>query len=131
LNFDYSVETLLKAGLLHKNIKLEYKFAQTFNQPAKVGPRIVSENNYVDSYGSLHIVGEVINESYESMEFVQLTATFYDASNGVVETSFDYTSPSTLQPGQRAPFDITASEGTMPTYLTASYTLCADHSDFD
>jgi hypothetical protein len=60
---------------------------QIFNQPAKVGPRIVSENNYVDSYGSLHIVGEVINESYESMEFVQVTATFYDASNGVVGTS--------------------------------------------
>ena len=104
---------------------------QTFTQPAKVGPRIVSENNYVDSYGSLHIVGEVINESYESMEFVQVTATFYDASNGVVGTSFDYTSPSTLQPGQRAPFDITASERTMPTYLIASYTLSADHLDFD
>ena len=104
---------------------------QIFNQPAKVGPRIVSENNYVDSYGSLHIVGEVINESYESMEFVQVTATFYDASNGVVGTSFDYTSPSTLQPGQRAPFDITANERTMPTYLIASYSLSADHSDFD
>jgi plastocyanin len=104
---------------------------QTFTQPAKVGPRIVSENNYVDSYGSLHIVGEVINESYESMEFVQVTATFYDASNGVVGTSFDYTSPSTLQPGQRAPFDITANERTMPTYLIASYTLSADNSDFD
>jgi hypothetical protein len=50
-------------------------------------------------------------------------ATFYDASNGV--------GPSSLQPGQRAPFDITASERTMPTYLIASYTLSADHLDFD
>ena len=103
---------------------------QTFNQPAKVGPRIVSENNYVDSYGSLHIVGEVINESYESMEFVQVTATFYDASNRIIGTQNTYTSPMNLQPGQRAPFDITASESTMPTYLIASYTLSADHSDF-
>ena len=104
---------------------------QTFTQPEKVGPRILSENNYVDSYGSLHIVGEVINESYESMEFVQVTATFYDTSNGVVGTSFDYTSPSTLQSGQRAPFDITANERTMPTYLIASYSLSADYSAFD
>jgi hypothetical protein len=43
---------------------------QTFTQPTKVAPRILSENNYVDSYGSLHIVGEVINESYESMNSV-------------------------------------------------------------
>jgi plastocyanin len=104
---------------------------QTFIQPAKVGPRILSENNYLDSYGTLHIVGEVINESYEPMNSVQVTATYYDTNNGVVGTSFDYTSPSNLQPGQRAPFDITASERTMPTYLIASYTLSADHSDFD
>ena len=42
----------------------------------------------------------------KAIEFVQVTATFYDASNGVVGTSFDYTSPSTLQSGQRVPFDI-------------------------
>ena len=104
--------------------------SQAFTQPAKVGPRILSENNYVDSYGSLHIVGEVINESYEPMNSVQVTATYYDANNGVVGTSSDYTSPSSLQPGQRAPFDITASERTMPTYLISSYTLSADFLDF-
>ena len=71
-----------------------------------------------------------LNESYESMEFVQVTATFYDASNGVVGTSFDYTSPSTLQLGQRAPLDITASERTMPRYLITSYTLSADYSSW-
>jgi plastocyanin len=103
---------------------------QTFAQPADVGPRILSENNYVDSYGTLHIVGEVINESYEPMNSVQVTATFYDTSNGVIGTSFDYTSPSSLQPGQRAPFDITASERTMPTYLISSYTLSADYSSW-
>jgi plastocyanin len=104
---------------------------QIFNQPTNVAPRILSENNYVDSYGSLHIVGEVINESYETMNSVQVTATFYDTNNGVVGTSFDYTSPMNLQPGQRAPFDITVSERTMPTYLIASYRLSADHLDFD
>lgn len=103
---------------------------QTLTQPPNVAPRILSENNYLDSYGTLHIVGEVINESYEPMNSVQVTATFYDANNGVVGTSFDYTSPSSLQPGQRAPFDITASERTMPTYLIASYTLSADYSSW-
>jgi hypothetical protein len=100
-------------------------------QPIQIPPRILSYSSYVDSIDSLHIVGEVINESYQPMRFVKITATFYDAFNGVVGTSFDYTSPSTLQPGQRAPFDITASERTMPTYLIASHTLSADYSDFD
>ena len=67
----------------------------------------------------------------KAIEFVQVTATFYDASNGVVGASFDYTNPSTLQSGQRAPFDITANERTMSTYLIVSYNLSADHSDFD
>jgi hypothetical protein len=100
-------------------------------QPIQIPPRILSYSSYVDSIDSLHIVGEVINESYQPMRFVKVTATFYDAFNSVVGISFDYTSPSTLQPGQRAPFDITASERTMPTHLIASYSLSADHSDFD
>jgi hypothetical protein len=78
----------------------------------------------------MHIVGEVINESFQPIRFVEITATFYDSNNRVIGTDFTFTNPSTLQPGQRAPFDITASERTMPTYLISSYTLSADFLDF-
>ena len=73
--------------------------------------------------GTLHIVGEVINESFKSMTFVKIIATFYDSNNNVVGTDFTYTSPSTLQPGQKAPFDMIVIEGSMPLHLVAYYTL--------
>jgi hypothetical protein len=98
----------------------------SFTQPTEVLPRILSDNNYVDSIGTLHIVGEVINESYQPVRYVRITATFYDVNNSVIGTDYTFTSPSTLQPGQRAPFDLTISEGSVPTYLTAYYTLSVD-----
>ena len=80
--------------------------------------------------GNMHIVGEVINESYQLVRFVEITATFYDANNRVIGTDFTFTNPSTLQPGQRAPFDMIIIEGSIPTYLMAYYTLSVDYSDF-
>ena len=53
-------------------------------QPTEVPPRILSDNNYVASTGSLHIVGEVINESYQPASYVRITATFYDTNNSVI-----------------------------------------------
>lgn len=103
---------------------------QTFVQP-EIPPRILSDNNYVASTGTLHIVGEVINESYEPMRFVKVTATFYDANNSVIGTDFAYTDPSTLQPGQRAPFDMIVLKGSMPLYLVSHYTLSVDYSDYN
>ena len=98
----------------------------SLTQPTDVPPRILSDNNYVDSIGTLHIVGEVINESYQAISYVRITATFYDSNNSVIGTDYTFTSPSTLQPGQRAPFDLTISEGSVPTYLMSYYTLSVD-----
>ena len=98
----------------------------SLTQPTDVPPRILSDNNYIDSIGTLHIVGEVINESYQPVSYVRITATFYDSNNSVIGTDYTFTSPSTLQPGQRAPFDLTISEGSVPTYLMAYYTLSVD-----
>lgn len=98
----------------------------SLTQPTDVPPRILTDNNYVDSIGTLHIVGEVINESYQPVRYVRITATFYDSNNSVIGTDYTFTSPSTLQPGQRAPFDLTISEGSVPTYLMAYYTLSVD-----
>ena len=72
-------------------------------------------------------MGEIINESMEEMRSVQVTASFYDASNQIIGTQNTYTSPMNLQPGQRAPFDIRVYEGSIPMQMLASYTLSADH----
>lgn len=61
------------------------------------------------------------------MTFVKIIATFYDSNNNVVGTDFTYTSPSTLQPGQKAPFDMIVIEGSMPSHLVVYYTLTVDY----
>jgi hypothetical protein len=99
-------------------------------QPIKIPPRILSSNSYVDSIGNMHIVGEVINESLQPMYLVKITATFYDTTNRVIGTEFTYADPGTLQPGERAPFDIDVFQGSIPMNLIASYTLAVDYSDF-
>jgi hypothetical protein len=97
------------------------------SQPTETPPRILSDNNYFSSTGTLHIVGEIINESFEPVRFVKIIATFYDSNNSVIGTDFTYTTPSTLQPGQKAPFDILVTEGSMPLHLVAYYTLSVDY----
>ena len=101
-------------------------YVPPLSQPTEIPPRILSDNNYFSSTGSLHIVGEVINESFEPVRFVKIIATFYDSNNSVIGTDFTYTSPSTLLPGQKAPFDILVTEGSMPLHLVAYYTLSVD-----
>ena len=102
-------------------------YVPPLSQPTEIPPRILSDNNYFSSTGSLHIVGEVINESFEPVRFVKIIATFYDSNNSVIGTDFTYTSPSTLLPGQKAPFDILVTEGSMPLHLVAYYTLSVDY----
>ena len=99
-------------------------------QPIQIPPRILSYSDFVSSTGNLHIVGEVINESFQPIRFVEITATFYDSNNRVIGTDFTFTNPSTLQPGQIAPFDMIIIEGSIPTYLMAYYILSVDYSDF-
>jgi hypothetical protein len=102
-------------------------YVPPLSQPTEIPPRILSDNNYFSSTGTLHIVGEIINESFEPVRFVKIIATFYESNNSVIGTDFTYTSPSTLQPGQKAPFDLLITEGSMPLHLVAYYTLSVDY----
>ena len=53
-------------------------------------------------------------------------------SPGTIISEPRVTNPSTLQPGQIAPFDLIIIEGRIPTYLMAYYseTEAVDYSDF-
>jgi PsbP len=86
-------------------------------------PRILSHSTYFDSIGTLHLVGEVVNQSPVTAKFVKVIATFYNAYNQVIGTDFAYTQPSEVAPYQRAPFHILISSGGIPLNQVRTYTL--------
>jgi hypothetical protein len=76
----------------------------------KQGLVIVSDNGFNDNDPNLpqyHIVGEVQNNGTQPAKFVQVSATLYDSNNKVIGTDFSFTNPSDIDPGQKAPFEIT------------------------
>ena len=89
-------------------------------------PKLVSQSSYYDSIGTMHIVGEVMNQSPVTARFVEIIATFYNSNNQVIGTDFSFTDPTDLAPGQRAPFEILVPEGSMPMYQLSYYGLRVD-----
>jgi hypothetical protein len=83
----------------------------TYNRVlAQQGLVILSDNGFNDNNPSLpqyHIVGEVLNNGTQTAKFVQVSATLYDSNNKVIGTEFTYTNPSDIDPGQKAPFEVT------------------------
>jgi hypothetical protein len=75
-----------------------------------------NSNNYADisivsrrilrDVNLFHIVGEVQNTGRESAEFVQIVASFYNSSGTFFGTRYAFTTPITMSPGMKAPFDI-------------------------
>jgi len=68
----------------------------------------LSKSSYIDSSGYFNVVGEVINPLSTSIEFVKITATFYDAQKTVIGTDFSYTELDILKPNQKSPFDLSS-----------------------
>jgi hypothetical protein len=60
---------------------------------------------------TMNINGEIQNSGTQSLDFVKTNATFYDMNNQVIGSDFTYTKPDTLEPGQTAPFKLTAGYG--------------------
>jgi hypothetical protein len=60
----------------------------------------------VDSIDALHLVGEVRNQSDQNLIFVEIMATFYDASSQVLATEISYTDLDILEPGGLSPFEL-------------------------
>jgi hypothetical protein len=60
---------------------------------------------------TMDIDGEIQNNGMVSLDFVRATVTFYDATNSILGSDFAYTEPTTLEPGQTAPFRITVGFG--------------------
>ena len=65
----------------------------------------VSQRAYSDA-SLFHITGEAQNTGRESAEFVQIVSSFYKDDGQFVGTSYTFTTPTTVSPGMKAPFDI-------------------------
>jgi hypothetical protein len=65
----------------------------------------ISRNTILDTE-TLDINSEIQNNGTEPLDFVRVTATFYDANNSILGSDFTYTEPDTLDPGQSAPFKL-------------------------
>jgi hypothetical protein len=89
--------------------------------------RILSSNDFIDTIGYLHVVGEIENNTPANIQFVKVTGTFYDSNNQVVATHFTYTNPSDLGSGQKAPFELTLTSASIPISQIDHYNLIASY----
>lgn len=67
---------------------------------------LLTSSSYIDSLGWLHVVGEAQNVGNQAVEYVRISATFYNSSNTVVETAFTYSDLNVILPNRKSPFDI-------------------------
>ena len=65
-----------------------------------------SHTSFIDSIGYFNVVGEVHNIGDQAAEDVFITATFYDAGNGVVGTWVDGIGLDVLLPDRKSPFRV-------------------------
>lgn len=104
-----------------------------------------NSTSYVDSIDYLHIVGEIVNNTNDDLEFVRVRANLFDQSNTLVDTEFTYTYVDSLPSGERTCFEITflgnpagwtRYEFEAPTYWTTGspfppLTLLNDSGSYD
>ncbi len=76
--------------------------------PDRKAPEILSMNSYTDNSGYVKVVGEVKNNLQSNINFVKLTATFYDADKKVIGTDFTYAELDILKPNQKSPFELSS-----------------------
>jgi hypothetical protein len=84
--------------------------------------------DFKSEYGTLHLVGEVVNQSELNFNFVKVVASFYDAGDRLVATEFTFSDVDILEAGGVAPFNIRLSD---PSPDIASHKLDVEWSTTD
>ncbi len=79
-------------------------FREFSDMPPNSPIYITNTSMHKDVLNDIVITGEVKNRGTNTANFVQLIATFYNVNNQAVGNKNTFTKPSTLQPGQAAPF---------------------------
>jgi len=76
------------------------------SSPSGADLEILHDSSYTDGGGALHVVGEVRNNSAAYIEFVKVTATFFNAAGAEVYSQFTFTLTDLVAPGEAEPFDV-------------------------
>jgi hypothetical protein len=87
-------------------LSASYAKADTVKPPALY---LYIGQSYIESDGTHHLLGEVTNMGTIPTTSVTVDAIFYDINDRVLDVEQTGTTPSDLQPGQKAPFDLTTS----------------------
>ena len=98
--------------------------------PARAAASAVIQNDsmWIDSIGTLHIVGEVRNSGAGWLTFVEVTGTLRDSGNAIVDVVFTFTSLRYVPPNIAAPFDLMETD-TAKSARVQSYTLLLDYQE--
>lgn len=70
---------------------------------------LLSDNSFIDEFNTLHIVGEVRNDSNVDVGQTDIAITFYDGAGAVIGTANGQTILEVIPPGEISPFLITLS----------------------
>ncbi len=91
---------------------------------AEGGVEFQGVTDYLSSTGSHYLVGEVLNQTSDTLRFVEVLATFYDGGEQEVGTGSTFTELGIIEPGSTAPFKMAIPD---PSAM-ASYDLRVDSS---
>jgi hypothetical protein len=89
--------------------------------------KILGLKSYIDDIDYFHVVGEIENDSPSVIRYVLVESTFYNVKNQEVGTSVALTTPMDIGLGDRAPFDLSASSGSVPIREIANYSIRVSH----
>lgn len=103
--FDISVTSGLENAFNYE-LSVSYERASTLRPAALY---LYMGQSSIDSGGTSHLLGEVTNLGNTPTSSVDIYAIFFDVNHKVVDLEHAYTTPGDLQPGQKAPFDLTIS----------------------
>jgi hypothetical protein len=99
-------------------------------EPTEVPPEVPGGvefqgvTDYLSSTGSHYLVGEVLNQTSDTLRFVEVLATFYDGNGQEVGTGSTFTELGIIEAGSTAPFKMTIPD---PSAM-ARYDLRVDSS---
>jgi hypothetical protein len=80
--------------------------------------QVTSQAASSDSAGIYHVTGEVNNTGTSVAHAVEVIATYYNASGGVVQVGSSLTNPVDLSPGQSGYFDVSSDDPAMSARIT-------------
>jgi copper-binding protein NosD len=77
------------------------------------GIKEISENQFVDELGYVHVLGEIQNSLTSEMEFVKVNVAYYDSQNKIIGSDFVYSDPHDLGPEQSATYQAMTSSSSL------------------